>query len=143
MFIDEPWTEVKDFINQLDDRYSGPQPGHRLSIFRRAWLAFCLMGILITNSVCWAKFERASLGKDERAALSWMFKHAKIPWEALLVASVRLILKKYHITEGGIKIDDSDKKLEPVSQTKISAFINSLIRLVVVTLMGKHLWCYC
>jgi hypothetical protein len=26
------------------------------------------------------------------AALSWMFRHSKIPWEHLLVASVRVIL---------------------------------------------------
>jgi hypothetical protein len=36
---------------------------------------------LVTNSVCWARFARASLGTYALAALSWMFRHAKIPWE--------------------------------------------------------------
>lgn len=44
-----------------------------------------------------------------------MFKQAKIPWETLLAASVRLILKKYDLTEGGIKVDDTDNKLEPIN----------------------------
>jgi SRSO17 transposase len=110
MFIDEPLPFIKEFINQLNDEISQDQYGPCLSITQKAWLAFCLMGILITNSVCWAKFERASLGSYSRAALSWMFKHAKIPWESLLVASVQLILKKYGLTEGVLVVDDSDNK---------------------------------
>lgn len=110
MLIDEPLPFIKDFINQLDDSINGQESRQHLSITQRAWLAFCLMGILITNSICWAKFERASFGSYPRTALSWMFKHAKIPWEKLLTASVRLILKKYGILEGMLVIDDSDKK---------------------------------
>lgn len=110
MFIDEPLPFVKKFINQLDEGLSQGQSAPRLSITQKAWLGFCLMGILITNSVCWAKFERASLGSYSRAALSWMFKHAKIPWDVLLAASVRLILTKYGLTEGSLVVDDSDKK---------------------------------
>ncbi len=68
------------------------------------------MGILITNSICWAKWERASLGNYSRAALSWMFRHAKIPWETLFVTSVRLILKQYGLDEGILVVDDTDKK---------------------------------
>ena len=68
------------------------------------------MGILITNSVCWAKFERASLGTYSIKALSWMFRYSKIPWRSMLQASVILILEEYGITEGILVIDDSDKK---------------------------------
>lgn len=68
------------------------------------------MGILITNSVCWAKFERASLGNYSLKALSWMFRHSKIPWDSLLKVSVALILEEYDITEGYLVLDDSDKK---------------------------------
>jgi len=94
MLIDEPLLKVKEFINPLNDGLSQGQSGHQLSITQKAWLGFCLMGILITNSVCWAKFERASLGSYSRAALSLQFKHAKIPWETLLAASVRLRQEK-------------------------------------------------
>ncbi|HFU75236.1 MAG TPA: transposase [Arcobacter sp.] len=110
MFIDEPLPFVKEFINQLNDGISQGQSGPRLSIRQKAWLGFCLMGILITNSVCWAKFERASLGNYSRAALSWMFKHSKIPWSSLFTASVNLILTKYGLTEGTLIVDDSDNK---------------------------------
>jgi len=110
MLIDQPLPFIKDFLNQLNDSIKAQNSRQSLSLTQRAWLGFCLMGILITNSICWAKFERASFGSYPRAALSWMFKHAKIPWEKLLTASVRLILKKYGILEGMLVIDDSDKK---------------------------------
>jgi hypothetical protein len=55
MFIDELLLFVKEFINQLDDGLSQGQSVPRLSSMQKAWLGFCLMGILITNSVCWAK----------------------------------------------------------------------------------------
>jgi len=42
------------------------------------------------------------------AALSWMFRHSKIPWEDLLVASVRVILCHHGITSGSLVIDDTD-----------------------------------
>ena len=61
------------------------------------------------NSVCWAKFERASLGRYKISALSWMFRDAKIYWGYLLQASVTLILKSYSIKDGEIAIDESDR----------------------------------
>jgi len=108
MFIDEPLPFIKEFINKLNDAISKSKPGHSLSLTQRTWLAFCLMGILITNSVCWAKFERASLGKYSVKALSW--RHTKIRWDNLLQSSVRLILEEYGIKEGHLVVDDSDNK---------------------------------
>jgi hypothetical protein len=61
------------------------------------------------NSVCWAKFERASLGVYKVSALSWMFRDAKIYWNDMLQASVILILKHYGIKEGVMAIDESDR----------------------------------
>lgn len=110
MFIDEPLPFVKEFINQLNEGLSQGRSSIRLSRTQQTWLGFCLMGILITNSVCWAKLERASLGNYSRAALSWMFRHAKIPWESLLVASVRLILTRYGLNEGVLVVDDTNRK---------------------------------
>src|SRR5262245_10257397 len=42
------------------------------------------------------------------AALSWMFRHSKIPWDHLLVASVRVILRHHGITSGSLVVDDTD-----------------------------------
>ena len=61
MFIDEPLPFVQEFINQLNEGLSQGRSGIRLSRTQQTWLGFCLMGILITNSVGWAKLERASL----------------------------------------------------------------------------------
>src|SRR5919201_1065037 len=54
------------------------------------------------------RFARASLGTYSLAALSWMFRHSKIPWDKLLVASVRVILRHHGITSGTLVIDDTD-----------------------------------
>jgi len=116
MFIDEPLPFIKEFISQLNKAISKQKPRHRLSLAQRTWLAFCLMGILVTNTVCWAKFERASLGNYSLKALSWMFRHSKIPWESLLQASVALILKEHNINEGYLVVDDSDKKRSKIAK---------------------------
>lgn len=43
------------------------------------------------------------------AALAWMFRPSKIPWEHLLVASVRVILRPHGIASGRLVLDDTDK----------------------------------
>lgn len=79
-----------------------------LSLIQKGWIGFCLMGILLTNTVCWAKFERISLKTRSMASLSWMFRHAKISWDFLLVASIRAILRSFKIDSGVLVIDDKD-----------------------------------
>ena len=88
-----------------------------MSATQRAWLAFCVTAVLVTNSICWARFERASLGTYSLAALSWMFRHSKIPWDHLLVASVRVILRHHGITSGSLVIDDTDNPRSKAAKT--------------------------
>ncbi|HJW29871.1 MAG TPA: hypothetical protein VJ508_11600, partial [Saprospiraceae bacterium] len=57
----------------------------------RHWLGFCLMGMMLTESLCWARFERAGLGRYSADALSWMFRRAKLPWGWLLRVSVQVV----------------------------------------------------
>jgi hypothetical protein len=92
MVLAQPLSFVPTFIAADNTAVEEHHPGQGLSALQRTWLAFCLTAILVTNSVCWARFERASLGLYSLVALSWMFRHAKIPWERLLVASVWLLL---------------------------------------------------
>lgn len=54
---------ITEFIDALDDAISQHKSQKRLSTTQKYWLAFCLMGILATKSVCWAKFERVSFGR--------------------------------------------------------------------------------
>jgi DDE superfamily endonuclease len=110
MVIGKPAPFVSAFVAAVDEAIREHSPSQGLSALQRAWLAFCLTAILVTNSICWARFERASLATYSLAALSWMFRHAKIPWEQLLVASVRMILGHYGITSGSLVIDDTDKQ---------------------------------
>jgi len=117
MVIGKPLPFIRAFVEAIDEAIAAHSPGQRLSALQRAWLSFCLTAILVTNSICWARFERASLGTYSLAALSWMFRHSKMPWEHLLVASVRVILCQYGITSGNLVIDDTDNQRSKSAKT--------------------------
>src|SRR5881398_966589 len=108
MVIGKPAHFVSAFVDAVDAAIRTHQPHHAMSVTQRTWLAFCITAVLVTNSICWARFERASLGTYALAALSWMFRHSKMPWEHLLVASVRVILRHHGITSGSLVVDDTD-----------------------------------
>jgi hypothetical protein len=108
MLIGKPAPFVRAFVEAVNDAIRAHQPHHAMSATQRAWLAFCVTAVLVTNSICWARFERASLGTYSLAALSWMFRHSKMPWDHLLVASVRVILRHHGLTSGNLVIDDTD-----------------------------------
>jgi len=77
--MSEPAHFIKAFVTDLDVALVKLKTNAKLTQLQRFWLGFCLTGMLLTNSVCWAKFERASLGDYKIAALfSWMFREAKI-----------------------------------------------------------------
>jgi hypothetical protein len=117
MVIVKPAPFVSTFVNAVDQAIREHHPSHGMSAMQRAWLAFCVTAVLVTNSICWARFERASLGTYSLAALSWMFRHSKIPWDDLLVASVRVLLRHYGLTCGSLVIDDSDNKRSKSART--------------------------
>jgi hypothetical protein len=108
MIIGKPAPFVRVFVEAVDEAIRAHSPSHGMSAIQRTWLAFCVTAILVTNSICWARFERASLGTYALAALSWMFRHSKMPWDELLVASVRVILRHYGLTSGRLVLDDTD-----------------------------------
>src|SRR6267142_3682870 len=110
MIIGKPAHFVSAFIDAVDEAIRAHQPSGGMSAIQRTWLAFCITAVLVTNSICWARFERASLGTYSMAALSWMFRHSKIPWDQLLVASVRVILQHHGLTSGSLVIDDTDNQ---------------------------------
>ena len=96
----EPAHFIKTFVDDLDVALGKLKPNAKLTQLQRIWLGFCLTGVLLTNSVCWAKFERASLGEYKIAALSWMFREAKVAWGYLLLASVTLVLERHSCASG-------------------------------------------
>jgi hypothetical protein len=88
MWLNEPLPFIQDFIGDLDKGLQIHNPEAKLSGTQQGWLGFCLMGIIVTNSICWARFERMSLGKYKIAALSWMFRKSKLPWASILQIGV-------------------------------------------------------
>jgi len=80
----------------------------KLSKTQRFWISFCLMGILITNSVAWERFAKKGFQTYTKQALSKMCRWSKIPWDRLLICSVRAVLEKYGIGKGILVIDDKD-----------------------------------
>jgi len=145
MFIDEPAPFINEFVEELDKSLRTLEPTAGLTRIQKKWLAFCLLAILVTNSVCWAKFERASLGSYTLASLSWMFRRANLNWDRLLSASIKVILWRYNITQGVLALDDSDKKrakrtkriyrTQKLKDKKSGGYLNgqSLVVLVLVT----------
>jgi hypothetical protein len=117
MIIDQPLPFVRAFVDTVDESIRQLSQAQGMSAIQRTWLAFCLTAILVTNSICWAQFERASLGAYSLAALSWMFRHGKIPWESLLVMSVRVILRHYGLNQGSLVIDDTNNKRSKSAKT--------------------------
>src|SRR2546425_8665517 len=145
MIIGKPAPFVRTFIDAVDQAIRQDHPDSGLSAMQRSWLAFCVTATLVTHSICWARCERASLGTYSLAALSWMFRPSTIPWDRLLVASVRVILRHHGITSGSLVIDDTEnarskaaKKLAYLSKLRDKAsggylWGHSLVFLFLVT----------
>lgn len=119
MLFDEPLPFIRNYVSQLNEAIKTICPEKQLSRTQQYWLSFCVMAIMVTNSVCWSRFQKVGIGQYRIGALSWMFRKSRIPWESLLQVSVCMILQSYGITEGNIGIDDTDKKRSK-STTKIS-----------------------
>jgi hypothetical protein len=100
---------IEDYVADLDAALVAAGTGSRLTNKQKYWLVFCLMGMLLTHSLCWAKFERGSLGKYKATALSWLFRKAAIAWGCLLSASVSQVLLRHGISEGVLVVDESDR----------------------------------
>jgi hypothetical protein len=117
MIMGKPLPFVRAFVDVVDETIRQHSPHQGMSTIQCTWLAFCLTATLVTNSICWARFERASLGSYSMAALSWMFRHSKIPWDRLLVMSVRVILRHYGLNEGSLVIDDTNNQRSKSAKT--------------------------
>lgn len=124
MLMGKPAPFVSAFVAAVDEAMRAHPPSCGRSAIQRTWLAFCVTAVLGTNSMCWARFERARLGTYALAALSWMFRHSKSPRDPLLVASVRVILRHHGLTSGSLVIDDPDNA--PAKSAKALAHLSKL-----------------
>jgi hypothetical protein len=110
MFIGKTVPFVRAFVAELEQALKRIEPDAGLTRIQKEWIGFCLVAIIVTNSVCWKCFERASLGRRSARSFSWMFRQTNRFWRFLLQASVSVVLAKYGITEGVLVVDDSEKK---------------------------------
>lgn len=115
MLFRKPLPFINNFVEELSQALASHRSGKELSQAQREWLNCCMMGIVVTNTVCWAKFERASLGAYTDSNLSWMFRHSPLDWSKLFHSSIANILKEYGITEGIFVLDDTDHRRAKVT----------------------------
>ena len=94
MLMNEPASFIKSYLEEVNQSIRELNEKAQLTRHQKAWLGFCLTGMLLVNGINWAKFERVGLGKYKIGGLSWLFRHAQIAWSTLLIASVKLILKQ-------------------------------------------------
>jgi hypothetical protein len=109
MLMNEPASFIKSYLEEVNQSIKELNSEAQLTRRQKAWLGFCLTGMLLVNGINWAKFERAGLGKYKIGALSWVFRHAPIAWNTLFIASVKLLLKQCGITKGILVLDESDR----------------------------------
>ena len=71
IFISQPLPFVRAFVEDINatiQEHNPLSPG--LSAIQRGWLSFCLMAIMLTNTIGWVRFERVGLGRYSQGALS-------------------------------------------------------------------------
>ena len=105
-----PLAITTSFINSLSDSLKTIKSSAALTMKQKMTLAVIIMGIIVTQTLNFAAFERRSIGKEKAGKLRWLLRSAKIAWHHMLEASVRNILAQYGITSGVLVVDDTDKK---------------------------------
>lgn len=108
MIIGEGLPFIQNYVSSLNEAIKAHSPEKELTRIQQSWLSFIILGLLVTNSLCWSRFERFSVGRYKTSALCWMFKKARIAWDLLLYASVTKIIESYGIKSGVLVIDDTD-----------------------------------
>ena len=106
MFADA-MSFITFYISEIAKEMSHKRPDYRLSDIQQKWLCYCLTGMLLTGTLCWAAFERMGLGGYSIGALSWMFRNTKLPWSHLLQVSFSVLMRILQIKSGVLVLDDS------------------------------------
>ena len=103
--------EVKKFCAEIDSEVN-EMPGDKPVMTSKAvsFIGFCITALIVTGYLNWDKFERACCGSWKAKALSWMLHHCKrIPWDYLLIASSRALIKAFGISKCHLVVDDFDR----------------------------------
>ncbi len=111
-----PIKTANEFVEHLNHSLKHLKPGGQLTKIQIVWLSTVIVGIIMTERLCWALFDRRGFNTSGEEALRWVFRRAKISWHLLLRASVQHILQAYGVTSGTLVIDDTDKKRAKVTK---------------------------
>lgn len=63
MLLKEPLYFTQNFIKSVNEAIKLESPGKALSRTQCYWLSFCISAVILTNSVCWIRFEKISLSR--------------------------------------------------------------------------------
>ena len=107
MIVSKPFPFICQYVERLHDGLCQHHQSVGLTIGQRGWLSFSLRCIRLTETVCWHRLVRASLGQYSEALLSWYFR-SLLSYELLLRLS--WLLKSFSIYEGILVLDDTGKK---------------------------------
>ncbi|HYX18670.1 MAG TPA: transposase [Nostoc sp.] len=108
--------EVVDYVDLVNCQLL--ESGARgMSRIQRDWLSYCITGVIVTGSICWAKIDRASFSSRSARALSFIFCCAKIPWDMLFRVSMLALIRLYNIQSGTLVIDDTERKRSKQTKT--------------------------
>lgn len=110
MLVGESLPFINNYLLAVNESIRQKNPQNQLTRLQCYWLGFVILGLLVTNSFCWSRYERFGLGRFTIKQMSWMFRRAQIMWEILLQASVKHIIAAYGIKYGVLVIDDTDKE---------------------------------
>lgn len=90
MLMGSPLPFVVAYVEQLSAGLGRCRSSTGLTRGQKGWLSFCLMGIVVTESICWRRLVRAGLGRYSEALLSWYFR-CPMSWDRLLSVSVHRV----------------------------------------------------
>lgn len=138
---------ISEFIEQLEQELKEKEAKRKLTKGQKWWLSFCLMGMMLSGRICWAEIERIGRGGYGLAALSWMFRQSKLPWKQLLHSGIKVVLKKYGISEGVLGGDDTTVQRAKITKRiygahkifdkKTGGYFNGQTIVVLLLITGK------
>lgn len=109
MLVGKPLAFVTEYVEKLSIGLEQKLTKPGLTQGQKMWLSFCIMCIIVTESVCWRKYVRVGLGQYSEALLSYYFC-CKIICNELIAISIRIVLESFGEYEGILVIDDSGKQ---------------------------------
>lgn len=104
--------EVKQYIDDVNKEFMRFNKSRsNMSNIAMRYLSYCLTALITVGKLNWDSFEKASCGTWKAKALSWMLHHStKIPWEVILVASSKFLIKTFNICKCHLVFDDFDRE---------------------------------